>query len=247
MKKNKHSEITKSKLQKWLFHSSNSFKKTARTLYQNARPFLALKYWPIYGLAFCLGLYLWGPSHGLHYLTRACASWQNSLFPRKNQIQSRETLQRQLEHLKRQLQTAQNLPKGPAFDPGTLSRPALGQIVQGYDWIESGNSWRLHTGVDIGLPPGSNIIAAAAGTIEKIQESEGGIYSVTVNHGEGWKSIYTNLATIMVKEGQAIIKGVIIGTSGTKGCDPSMPSFHFGIYHDGQAMDPQKIIQGMSD
>lgn len=232
-----------SKLQKWLIHNRNRLGKTANTLYQNARPFLALKYWPIYGVAFCLGLYLWGPSHGYQHVKE----WQNRFVTKKSQVQSRETLQLQLEQLKRQLHAAQNPQKDPAFDPATLSRPALGQIVQGFDWIESGNSWRLHTGVDIGLPSGSNIIAAAAGTVENIQQSEGGTYSVTVNHGDGWKSVYSNLPAILVKEGQTIIKGVIIGTSGTQGCEPSIPSFHFGIYHNEQAVDPQKLVQGMTD
>ncbi len=243
MKKSKRFVTPKSKLKAWFLHGSHYCKKIAGILYQNARPFLALKYWPIYGLAFCLGLYLWGPGHGFQKLK----TWQNNVFSKKSQVQSRETLELQLKQLRRQLQATQNLPKDPAFDPITFSRPALGQIVQGFDWFESGNSWRLHTGVDIGMPPGSNIIAAAAGSIEKVQESAGGTYSVTVNHSDGWKSIYTNLATIMVKEGQTIIKGVIIGTSGTKGCEPSIPSFHFGIYHDGQAMDPQKLVPGLTD
>ncbi len=243
MKKSKPFENPKSKLKAWFLHGSAYCKKTAGILYQNARPFLALKYWPLYGLAFCLGLYLWGPGHGFQKLK----TWQKNTFPQTNQVQSRETLELQLKRLKRQLQTSQNLQKGPVFDPVVFSRPASGQIVQGFDWFESGNSWRLHTGVDIGMPPGSNIIAAAAGTIEKTRMSEDGTYSVTVNHGDGWTSIYSNLATIMVKEGQAVIKGVIIGTSDAKGCDPAIPSFHFGIYHDGQALDPQKLVPGLTD
>jgi murein DD-endopeptidase MepM/ murein hydrolase activator NlpD len=49
----------------------------------------------------------------------------------------------------------------------------------------------------------------------------------------------------MVLEGQTIIKGVIIGISSNKGCDLTVPCFHFAIYQDQKAVDPQKIIQGM--
>jgi murein DD-endopeptidase MepM/ murein hydrolase activator NlpD len=229
-------------LKSWLQKQQKDFKKTATSLYKNARPFLVLKYWGIYLFAFCLGLYLWGPSHGWQNLQ----TWQTHQTQKKNKIHTTETLQRQLDHLKQELQTAQNKPKSPVFDPVNFSRPALGQVVRGFDWVESGNSWHLHTGVDIGLPPGSNIIASAAGTVDEVKELEPGSYKVTVNHGGEWKSIYANLAKVMVIEGQPIIKGVIIGLSSNQGCDSSVSSFHFALYHGQQAVDPQKIIQGMS-
>lgn len=244
VKKGNRSHVpTKSRFTTWLLKQSNTLKRISRTIYQNARPYLALKYWLIYGLAFCLGFYLWGPSQGLHKFQ----TWQHRLASKEDQLQTRETLQHQLEQLKQQLQTAQSLQKKPVFDPVSFSRPALGQIIRGFDWIKSGNSWRLHNGVDIGLPPGSNIIAAAAGTVADIKESGIGTYSVTVDHGDGWTSLYEDLATVMVKKGQDLIKGVIIGTSGNKGCDPSVPNFHFAIYHDQEVIDPQKIIAGMSE
>ena len=69
---------------------------------------------------------------------------------------------------------------------------------------------------------------------------------VAISHGDGWKSTYSNLAKVMVINGEPLIKGVIIGTTGNKGCDPLAPCFHFALYHDQQPVNPEKIIDGLS-
>lgn len=241
MRKLDKTRSVKLNLETRLQRSLKYLQKNAISFWKNARPYLAAKYWPLYLIAFCAGIYLWGPSHGL----QSFQDWLNRPNQKKAETPDVETLQRQLNHLKQELETAQSNKKNPPFDPVTFSRPALGQVVRGFEWVESGNSWRLHTGVDIGLMPESNIIAAAAGTVSTVKELKPGDYTVTISHGDGWKSIYSNLAKVMVFEGQSVIKGVIIGNSGNNGCDPSVPGFHFAIYHDQQAVDPQQIIPGM--
>jgi murein DD-endopeptidase MepM/ murein hydrolase activator NlpD len=239
LKNRVESSLTPSPFKIWLQRQRKVLKKAGASFWKNARPFLTPKYWIVYFIAFCIGFYLWGPGH----------DWRNLMFwpthPRKNTAQATETLQQQLKQLKMELQSVQKPSKTPAFDTATFGCPALGPIIRGFDWVQSGNSWRIHNGVDIGVPPGSNVIAAAAGTIIEVKTNEVGDYTVTVNHGDGWKSSYGNLAKVMVAQGQPIIKGVIIGISSAKGCDPATPCFHFTIYHDQQAVDPEKIIIGM--
>lgn len=242
LKKSNEPRAAKSKFQTMIRRKLKNLQKTGTTLWKNARPFLAPKYWVVYLIAFCMGLYLWGPTHGWQNFL----NWQSHQTQEKSKLPTAETLQRQLIHLKQELQTAQNVKQAPKFDPANFSRPALGQVIRGFDWVESGKSWRLHTGVDIGVSPGTNVIASAAGTVTEIKELSPEDCMVTVSHGDGWKSVYSNLAKILVIEGQSIIKGVIIGTSGNKGCDPSAPNFHFALYHDQQPVDPAKIIDGLS-
>lgn len=219
------------------------FGKNAAHLWKQAKPFLAPRYWLIYVLAFSLGFFLWGPAGGWQRIR----NWQARQSLPQEKPPTTETLQHQLEQLKQELKSVQSGKKEPPFNPATLSRPGLGQVVQGFDWMQSGNSWRLHSGVDIGVPPGSNVLASAAGTISAIDEIPGGGSEVTINHGDGWETVYSNLAKLLVTEGQQVIKGVIIGISGPSGCDPLKPSFHFAVFHNRQPVDPAKIISGLAN
>jgi murein DD-endopeptidase MepM/ murein hydrolase activator NlpD len=241
MRKKNDPRVTKSNLTKFINQKINNLRQIGTSSWQNARPFLAPKYWPVYFIAFGIGFYLWGPTQGWQKFQ----SWQSRQTQNKAKLPDTETLQLQLNRLKQELQTAQNEKKTPAFDPTSFSRPTLGQVIRGFDWVKLGNSWRLHTGVDIKVPPGSNVLASAAGSVIEIKELAPEDYMVSVSHGDGWKSTYSSLAKVMVIDGQSVINGVIIGTTGNKGCDPLVPTFHFALYHDQQPVDPEKIIDGL--
>ncbi len=212
-------------------------------LWRNAQPFLALRYLPIYLLAFLLGFYLWGPMHGI----KTIQNWQNWKTHSKDKPPTTETLKLEINRLKKELKTVRSEPKTPEFNPSNFSRPALGEIIKGFEWMETNNAWRMHTGIDIAVEPGTNIIAAAAGVVTEIKEVSPENYSVTISHGDGWRTIYSSLTKVIVTVGQPIIKGVIIGISGNAGCDSKTPSFHFGIYHNLRPVDPQKIIPGLKN
>jgi len=218
-----------------------SFKTNIKKFIDNLKPFLIPKYWPIYLLSFGLGLYLLGPSHGLQKIYQ----WKLQVEQQRDKNFSVVTLRHELSRLKQQLQIEQSKRIEPPFDPHSFSRPALGPVVQGFEWTGFHKSWRLHPGVDISMPPGSNVMAAAAGTILKIEKIVGGNYTVTIDHGNGWESVYSNLADIQVQDGQKLIKGVIIGATGPAGIQSKMPGFQFGIYHDQQPVDPKNIIEGL--
>lgn len=228
------SAIHLSKINAWL-------RQQGKKLSDNAKPYLVPKYWAIYLLAFGLGLYLWGPSHGLQKISQ----WKMKQERQTHKSPTVETLRHELNRLKQQLQTEQAKKLEPVFDAHSFSRPALGQVVQGFEWTGFQKSWRLHPGVDISTPAGSNVMAAAAGTVIKIEKALGGRFSVTLDHGSGWESIYADLTDIQVQDGQKVIKGVIVGTSSPAGTHSKVPGFHFGIYHDRQPVDPKNIVEGL--
>jgi murein DD-endopeptidase MepM/ murein hydrolase activator NlpD len=224
-----------------LLKTRKLFKSHIQKFVANVKPYFALKYWPVYLLSFGLGLYLWGPSHGW----RKLYNWKIKAESHTPQNLSVVTLRRELNRLKHQLQIEQLKKVEPVFDPHSFSRPALGQVVQGFEWTDSEKSWRLHPGVDISLPLNSNIIAAAAGTISKVKKTADGGFSVTINHGSGWESVYSDLADVQVQEGQTVLKGIIIGTSGPSGIHSKTLGFHFGIYQDQEPVNPRNIIDGL--
>lgn len=218
-------------------------KKQLQIFLKSSRPYLAPRYWIIYMVAFGLGFYLWGPAHGF---TRV-KNWNPFETEKSGQTITIETLQREIELLKkeiniRKIKEQESIVK---FNPDSFSRPAFGEIIQGFEWFNVKNTWRLHTGIDIGTPQGSNIMASAEGVVKEITETPGEGLTVILGHGSDWESIYANLGEVAIKKGDRIIKGTIIGMSRGKSCNSESPGFHFGIKHNGQPVNPEKIIDGL--
>ena len=217
-----------------------NLKKSWRNWSKKSRPYLALRFWPIYILAFSFGFYLWGPNHGAVKVK----TWL-SLAKQHQATPTIESLQKELQNLKLKLGQTSPDREVAAFNPALFSRPALGEVIQGFEWLATGNSWRLHAGVDIVLVPGSNILAAAQGTVNSVVQTKQGAYSVTIDHGNDWLSVYQDLASTLVVPGQKVIKGVVVGASGISNCASGQNGFHFSIYHHGEPIDPEKVIAGL--
>ena len=218
-------------------------KKSLRAFFKNSRPYLAPKYWLIYLTAFGLGFYLWGPARGIAKLQ----NWELFKEDQTDQIKAIEALQREIDLLKKELEGKR--PAAPEnlgdFNPDSFGLPALGEIVQGFEWINDRNTWRLHTGIDIGMAPGGNIMAVAPGVVKEVTEAHGAGFKIIIEHGNGWESVYANLGEAAVEEGERVLKGAIIGTSGEKTCHSAKSGFHFGINHNQQPINPGKIIKGL--
>ncbi|MDX1484338.1 MAG: M23 family metallopeptidase [Alphaproteobacteria bacterium] len=107
----------------------------------------------------------------------------------------------------------------PLFDSGFMW-PAVGRIsgVYGSQRILNGKPRRPHYGIDIAVPEGTPVRAAAAGVVriaDKDLYFTGG--TVLIDHGYGLNSVYSHLATLSVAPGQAVAKGEVIGTVGATG------------------------------
>jgi len=99
--------------------------------------------------------------------------------------------------------------------------------------------WR-HTGIDIACGYGSNIYAAADGTIEKAGWNSGGYGNrIIVNHGNGLKTLYAHLKPqgILVSAGEYVKKGEIIGLMGTTGRSTGT-HLHFEVIISGTRINP---------
>lgn len=97
---------------------------------------------------------------------------------------------------------------------------------------------RMHEGVDLAAPRGSEIGAVKAGTVLRVQRSETGYGNqVLVDHGEGMVSRYAHCQDIFVAAGQQLEAGQLLGTVGTSG-DSTGPHLHLEVRIDGQAVDP---------
>ena len=84
------------------------------------------------------------------------------------------------------------------------------------------------------------------GTVEKIYEDSFYGFTVVIDHGQGYKSSYSNLdKSINIKEKQTISKGQIIGkiAKTSIGEIKDEPHLHFTLFKDNNNVDPTYIFK----
>lgn len=98
-----------------------------------------------------------------------------------------------------------------------------------------------HQGVDLAGPEGTPIYASRTGvvTIAKFSKSAG--YYVTINHGDGFSSIYMHMTHYVVSKGQAVSAGQVIGYMGSTGISTGS-HLHFGIMYNGKYVNPANYV-----
>jgi len=133
------------------------------------------------------------------------------------------------------------LPAGPMTSPSAagLIWPVDGPITSGFGARSSpgGIGTTYHEGIDIGVPEGTPIRAAASGTVI-IASYTGGYGNYTcIDHGSGLSTCYGHQSGYAVSTGQSVDQGQIIGYSGNTG-NSTGPHLHFEVRINGVAQDP---------
>jgi len=117
-------------------------------------------------------------------------------------------------------------------------------------WVTSGFGPRIspftekpawHDGLDIGAAPNAPVQATARGrvTATGFDSKLGNI--VRLDHGYGIETLYGHLAKSLVKEGQRVDRGDVVGLVGSSGLATG-PHLHYMVKANGQALDPNKYI-----
>jgi murein DD-endopeptidase MepM/ murein hydrolase activator NlpD len=100
----------------------------------------------------------------------------------------------------------------------------------------------FHKGIDLSAPTGTPVVATADGRVEKAEWKSGGYGNVVViNHGRGIKTLYAHLSKILVREGQKVRRGQIIGLVGSTGKSVA-PHVHYEVEVNGEAVNPIRYI-----
>ena len=101
---------------------------------------------------------------------------------------------------------------------------------------------RMHNGVDMACPQGTPIYATRSGTVTTASYQAGGAgYYVSINHGDGFASIYMHMTHYVVSGGQSVSAGQLIGYVGSTGMSTG-PHLHFGISYAGSYVNPLAYI-----
>ena len=100
---------------------------------------------------------------------------------------------------------------------------------------------KFHNGVDLANSQGTPIRAARSGKVTVA--TYGGTYGyyVTINHGDGYSSLYAHMTHYIVSKGQSVTKGQVIGYMGSTGRSTG-PHLHFSIFYNGSSVNPMNYI-----
>jgi len=97
---------------------------------------------------------------------------------------------------------------------------------------------KFHAGMDFSAKTGTPIYATGDGKISKVQRSRRGYGNhVVINHGYGYKTLYAHMSKYIVKRGQNVKRGDVIGYVGNTGTSVA-PHLHYEVHKDGKKMNP---------
>jgi murein DD-endopeptidase MepM/ murein hydrolase activator NlpD len=138
------------------------------------------------------------------------------------------------------------LPAGPiqGGSGSGLIWPVSGPVVSGFGSRTINGSYEYHPGIDIAVPSGTPIRAAAAGTVifTESEASSGGYGNYTcIDHGGGLSTCYAHQETFAVSAGQQVSQGQIIGYSDCTGYCFG-PHLHFEVRINGEVTDPMAYL-----
>jgi murein DD-endopeptidase MepM/ murein hydrolase activator NlpD len=155
----------------------------------------------------------------------------------REEVSEAQALEQVSAALGAQIQAAQS---ASSYTPPASTRSASGFIwpVNGPVTSPFGMRWgRMHTGIDIGVPYGTPIHAAASGQVIYAGWMEGYGNLVFIDHGRGISTGYAHQSSIAVSNGQTVTQGQVIGYVGCTGhCFG--PHLHFEVRVNGTPVDP---------
>jgi hypothetical protein len=119
------------------------------------------------------------------------------------------------------------------------------RITQVEDFRGRRLTYDSHNGTDFVVPPGTPVVAAAAGrVVARRQEWNRGGLKLYVDHGDGLLSTYNHLGRTLRRVGEAVRRGEVIALSAYSGADGFLtfpwvaPHVHFNVMLGGVQVDP---------
>ncbi len=130
---------------------------------------------------------------------------------------------------------------------GHMQRPIIGAVItQPFGHPEYQfwcGCWRPHTGIDLAAPYGTPIMAADSGQVIWTGWDWSGLgWAVKINHGHYIATVYGHLARFIVRVGQNVSKGQVIGYEGSTGASTG-PHLHFMVMVNNIWVNPQLYVQ----
>ncbi|MGQ9778409.1 MAG: peptidoglycan DD-metalloendopeptidase family protein [Bacillota bacterium] len=138
------------------------------------------------------------------------------------------------------------LPEGGRYLTG---RHGWRSLIQGWQWpltgrITSRYGWRwgrMHRGLDIAVPAGTPVRAAASGRVLFAGWQSGYGLVVILGHPDGRQTVYGHNSCLCVKAGQWVPVGAVLAKVGATG-NATGPHLHFEVRVPGGYVDPLRVL-----
>ncbi len=111
----------------------------------------------------------------------------------------------------------------------------------GYRDAPTAGASTYHQGVDLAGPKGTPIYASRSGRVTVAGYGSAAGYYVTINHLDGFSSIYMHMTNYVVSSGQTVSAGQLIGYMGNTGVSTGY-HLHFGIAYNGAYVNPAAYV-----
>ena len=119
-----------------------------------------------------------------------------------------------------------------------FSAPMRGSVTRGFDAPESSYDMAI-----VSITGDDSVMAIENGTVVGIQSGADGKFSIMLHHAEGYVSVYKQLEQVLVRKGQRVTSGNVIGRLiGEDGDASQGPELAFELWRDGTAVDPERYI-----
>ena len=128
--------------------------------------------------------------------------------------------------------------------------PVSGETVVGFSmdclsYNQTTRDWRVHNGVDIAAEAGTEVLAAADGTVYTTYTDDIMGTTVVIRHADCYTTQYASLSeALKVSTGDQVVLGQVIGTVGeTALIETTMgPHVHFTVLLNDKAVDPAEFL-----
>jgi murein DD-endopeptidase MepM/ murein hydrolase activator NlpD len=121
--------------------------------------------------------------------------------------------------------------------------PVRGRLTSGYGYRQHpmGGQSKFHCGIDIAAPVGRTINAARDGKVTCTGRRGSLGLAVTIQHDDGYSTVYGHASSILVRGGQQVRQGDPIALVGNSGLSTG-PHLHFEIRKSGRAINPRPLL-----
>jgi murein DD-endopeptidase MepM/ murein hydrolase activator NlpD len=122
-------------------------------------------------------------------------------------------------------------PAAPAASASRLAAPVQGSIIRAY-------APGSNEGVDFGVPAGTDVRAADAGSVAAVTTDTSGGSIVVIRHADGLLTVYTQMDNLTVQKDASVTRGQVIGK--VRAGNPSF--LHFEVRRGLQSVDPMDFL-----
>jgi len=120
--------------------------------------------------------------------------------------------------------------------------PVRGRVTSPFGPRVLNGRKEFHSGIDIGAPTGTTIVAAESGLVSYAGYMRGYGNVIILSHNGGYSTVYAHCSVRLVKKGQHVKKGNIIGKVGRTG-NATGPHLHLEVRLSGTPVNPLSYLK----